>query len=80
MAVILVLAMSATAQTKVTRDQQGNYVSVSAPKTEPKNTGKVYTDSKGVKYPVYESARGKLYIVRTSKKTGKKYNQYLTVE
>ena len=80
MAVILVLIISATAQTKVTRDQQGNYVSTTTTKVEPKNTGKTYTDSKGVKYPVYESANGKLYIIRTSKKSGNQYKQYLTIQ
>lgn len=31
----------------------------------------------GVKYPIYISSKGKAYIIRTSKKTGKKYKQYL---
>ena len=30
-----------------------------------------------VSYPVYMSANGKYFIIRTSKKTGKPYKQYL---
>lgn len=32
---------------------------------------------KGQSYPIYKSTRGKYYIWRTSKKTGKQYKQYL---
>lgn len=32
---------------------------------------------KGVSYPIYLSSRGKAYIYKTSKKTGKKYKYYL---
>jgi len=34
---------------------------------------------KGIKYPVYKSVRGNFFIIRTSKKTGKTYNQYLKI-
>ena len=34
-------------------------------------------EKNGVKYPIYISSRGKAYIIRTSKKTGKEYKQYL---
>ena len=34
---------------------------------------------KGVSYPVMKSARGSFFIVRTSKKTQKKYKQYLKI-
>ena len=39
----------------------------------------MYTDSKGVTYPVYISKNNKLFIIKTSKKTGKNYNYYLNV-
>ena len=56
----------------------GNYISASANNTtEAKETGKTYTDAKGQKYPVYTSKSGKLFIIRTSIRTGNKYNQYL---
>lgn len=45
-------------------------------KSEPQKT--VYTYVKnGVSYPVYVSKNGKYFIIRTSKKTGKPYRQYL---
>lgn len=36
-----------------------------------------YKDKKGNIYPIYLSKRGKAYIIRVSKKTGKEYKQYL---
>lgn len=40
-------------------------------------TGYHYFDSKGVRYPIYISSKGKCFIIRTSSKTGKEYRQYL---
>ncbi|AGO49656.1 hypothetical protein Phi13:2_gp046 [Cellulophaga phage phi13:2] len=37
-------------------------------------------DIKGTSYPVFKSSRGSLYILRTSKKTGKEYKQYINIE
>ena len=44
---------------------------------EPKKTEYTYTDKKGNVYPIYLSSTGKAFIVKTSKKTGKEYRQYL---
>lgn len=40
-------------------------------------SGYHYFDTKGVRYPIYISSKGKCFIIRTSSKTGKKYKQYL---
>lgn len=40
-------------------------------------TGYHYFDTKGIRYPIYMSSKGKCFIIRTSSKTGKKYKQYL---
>lgn len=48
-------------------------------KAEPTKTRLTHT-VKGVKYPVYQTAKGKYYILRTSKKSGKQYKQYLKTE
>ena len=76
----VLLATSAMAQQKVVKDANGNYspakVAVSGVALD-KPTGSTYTDSKGVKYPVYKSVNGNLYIIRTSRKTGNTYKQYL---
>jgi len=49
-------------------DQSGNYVAVTHVKAtaEPIPTGKTFTDSKGLVFPVFKSQAGKLYYVRTS--------------
>ena len=39
-----------------------------------------YEDSKGNKYPIYKSKRGKYYIIKISKNTGKEYKYYLPKE
>ena len=67
---------------KVTTDANGNYVAVKSErvKAEAKETGKTYTDSKGVTYPVMISANGKLFVTKTSKNTGNEYKMYLKTE
>ena len=61
---------------KIIKDADGNYHS--APKPEDKKTSATYTDSKNIKYPVYINSKGKPYVLRTSKKTGKEYKQYFS--
>ena len=46
----------------------------------PISTGFEWTDSKGNKYPIYISASGSCYIIKTSSKTSKEYKQYLKPE
>lgn len=77
--VLLALSFWATGQTKVKEDAQGNYTAITATKTgsNTTETGKVFIDKKGIKYPVLLSKNGKLFYVRTSK-SGNKYNVYLT--
>jgi uncharacterized protein YxeA len=62
-------------------DSKGNYVAAkkTATKSESKETGKTFTDSKGNIYPVYESINGKLFYYKTSK-TGNVYKVYLKIE
>jgi hypothetical protein len=79
MAVLAVMCMGISAQT-VRKDSTGIYTSVSKIKVPDKLTGDYYKDSKGVKYPVYVSANGKLYIIRVSKKSGNEYKSYLKLE
>ena len=40
-------------------------------------TKEIFVDSKGEKYTVYQTKNGKYFVLRTSKKTGKKYREYL---
>lgn len=74
LAVLLLLAAPAAGQT-VKQDANGNYVAVKRAETATK-TGNTYTDSKGVVYDVYRSAKGKLFYYRTSK-AGNIYKAYI---
>jgi hypothetical protein len=66
----------------VRKTADGNYVAISTAKTKDngKQTGKTYTDAKGKVYPVFITAKGKLFITRTSAKTGKDYRFYLKID
>lgn len=75
---ICLFIASADAFSEVKREGN-NFTQVSAKtsKGEDKATNYTYTDSKGIKYTVYLSAKGKAYIIRKSSKTGKEYKQYM---
>ena len=79
--VILSLNFGLNAQT-VQKTKEGNYIAVKAAETteKAKDTGKTFTDTKGNVYPVFISAKGKLFVIRISKNTGKEYKQYLKVD
>lgn len=49
-------------------------------KSERIATGFTWSDSKGKEYPIYMSASGSCYIIKTSAKSGKEYNSYLGPE
>ena len=81
LAVILSLNFGLNAQT-VQKTKEGNYIAVSKPGIDDKakDTGKTFTDSKGNVYPVFISAKGKLFVIRISKTTNKEYRQYLKLD
>ena len=54
-----------------------NFEQVDNQKSEPIKTKYTYTDRNGVVYPIYLSSKGKAFIIKVSKKTGKEYRQYL---
>ena len=77
--VVFAMMVSAVAAQTVKKDSLGNYVTVKTVKMPDKKTGDFFMN-KGVKYPIYVSKNGKYYVIRTSKKTGKEYKQYLKLE
>jgi hypothetical protein len=77
--VLMLLASGVQAQT-IRRDAEGNYVQVPKSKAEPKRTGHWYKDSKGKTWDVYVTEKGRLFVIKTSAKTGKEYRYYLPVE
>ena len=79
MAVLAIVFCAASAQVRVVKDAQGNYISASTDTIPDVNTGLVYKDSKGNKYPIYKSARGKYYVKVTAKTSGRVYRKYLAM-
>lgn len=75
--IALLIVTTASYSQNVQRDEQGNFYATGASRVPPKKTTYTYTDSKGVKYPVYESAKGRYFVIRVSKNTGKEYRYYL---
>lgn len=80
---MIVLAMFADsygqAKPNAKVNESGNYIQVKQPvDTTGTNTGKTYTTSTGVIYPVKVSSTGKLFIVRVSR-DGRVYKQYLKI-
>lgn len=78
-AAIMLLSWNVGVQAQSVQKQGNNFTQVSNKKSAGKEikTQYTYTDNKGVKYPVYLSSAGKAFIYKVSKKTGKKYKQYL---
>lgn len=75
--ILVCFCLSVSAQQKVKTDAKGNYTTQTVKGTDQK-TGKTFTDSKGIIYPVYKSSRGNLYYLKTSK-TGKEYKVYIKI-
>lgn len=75
----LLLGLGASAQTKVTKDANGNYQSIQKADTADRFTGHTFIDNKHKEWPVYLSKKDKMYYLRTSK-AGNKYKVYIKEE
>lgn len=73
---VAVFSFSVASAQKVVQDKDGNFIAASASREKPKASGKFYQDSKGKKWPVFVSARGKYFALVVSK-NGKEYRKYL---
>lgn len=82
MFLILAVAMSAAnGQTKAKQTKDGNYVAIdTSTGGELIAAGKTFTDGKGQTFPLYKTKTGKFFYLKTSKKTGKQYRSYITIE
>ena len=78
----LILASAiAFSQPKLTKDSNGNYVMQKSRSSDTDSlTGKKVLATDGNEYSIYVTKNGKYYIIRTSKKTGNEYKQYLKLE
>lgn len=67
-------------QTKVRLSDDGSYVQIKKDlEAKDEATGRMVTMNDGKQYPIFRSAGGKFYIIRTSK-AGNQYKQYLKIE
>ena len=60
--------------------RKGNTFTQVVKSNKPKDTGFTYKDSKGNVYDIYLSSKGKAFVLKVSKKTGKEYRYYLPDE
>lgn len=76
-ATVYTFSVKAKGQT-VVKIENGVYKTVTTTKTKKPatDTGKVYEDSKGNRYPIMKTDSA-YFVLRTSAKTGKTYKQYL---
>lgn len=79
---LFMLAVTCVANAQSYERQGNTFVSKSTRdyKAKPVKTKFIWKDSKGKAYPVYISAKGSCYIIKTSSKTGKEYKNYLGPE
>lgn len=59
--------------------KQGKDYVLPSKTTEPAKPLGANLISNGIAYPIYVSSTGKYFIIRTSKKTGNKYKQYINL-
>lgn len=78
--IVMMMLMSITYSHAEIIKEGKTYSQVVKSKTPDKDSGFTYKDSKGNIYPIFISKSGSCYILRVSKKSGKKYKQYLGKE
>ena len=76
---LLSLSVNVGAQ-NIQKDASGNYHQTAKTAIEPLKTANTFTTAKGETFIVWTGARGAKFVVRTSKKTGKTYRQYIKVK
>lgn len=76
------LAQNATISSTGEVERNGNtfIASSKSSKSNAQQTQYTWKDFKGNEYPIYISASGSCYVIKTSKKTGKEYKSYLPKE
>ena len=79
---LLVLAMGLAANAQTYTRNGNTFTSTKSvkAKAKPVKTKFTWKDSKGKEYPIYISAKGSCFVIKTSSKTGKEYKNYLGPE
>ncbi len=77
--IALLLSLSASAQSKANSVYaKGVYRPITKATVSPKQTKDSYIDLKGNVYQVFETEKGRLFIIKRSVKTDKEYRYYIT--
>lgn len=74
-ALLVMLTLSISSYAGVVKE--GNVYVQKTTTVKEKETGIYYQDKDGIRYIIYVSPKGSLYIKKISKKTGKEYKYYL---
>lgn len=74
---LTIMAFSLTGYANYSRNGNTFKAEQSKQQTEGEKTKYTWEDKDGKKYQIYITKNGACYILRTSKKTGKEYKQYL---
>ena len=74
---LIALSMSITSYADIVRDGDTFKVEKTVSVNQDTQTKYTWEDRENNKYPIYITKKGACYIIRTSKKTGKEYKQYL---
>jgi hypothetical protein len=80
LSVLLAFTVSVNADNDKSYKKDGNTYSSTGRvniNSKPIATGCTWVDSKGNQYPIFMSASGSCYVIKTSKNTGKEYKCYL---
>ena len=77
---VLAIGLAVNAQTYTRNGNTFTSAKSVKAKAEPVKTKFTWKDSKGKEYPVYISAKGSCFVIKTSSKTGKEYKNYLGPE
>lgn len=74
---LIALSMSVASYAGVVRDGDTFKVEKTTSVNQDTQTKYTWEDKESNKYPIYITKKGACYVIRTSKKTGKEYKQYL---
>ena len=74
-ALLVMLTLSISSYAGVVKE--GNVYVQKTTTVKEKETGIYYQDKDGIRYIIYVSPKGSLYIKKISKKTGREYKYYL---
>lgn len=74
---LIALSMSVASYADIVRDGDTFKVEKTTSVNQDTQTKYTWEDKESNKYPIYITKKGACYVIRTSKKTGKEYKQYL---